>query len=66
MDSPRLKAARNGEVHYEGSQCRKCGTTAKYTSTGNCVQCIKTANVEKRKKVRELLAQARETVKAGE
>lgn len=59
MDSPRIKAARNGDVHYEGSQCKKCGTKTKYTSTGNCVQCIKTANSEKRKQVKELLAQAR-------
>lgn len=59
MKNPRMKAAEQGKTHYEGQPCKTCGTTQKYTSTGNCVQCSKTATAEQRRKVRELLAQAK-------
>lgn len=54
-----MKAAEQGKTHYEGQPCKTCGSTLKYTSTGNCVPCSKTATAEQRRKVRELLAQAK-------
>ena len=68
MDSPRLKAARNGDVHYEGSQCRKCGTTTKYTRNGSCVHCAKQAVMKKNQMMRNLIdeAKSRAAVRVGE
>lgn len=59
MKSPRLQAAEKGQTHYEGTPCRTCGTSLKYTTTGNCVACSKAKTSETRAKVRELMEQAK-------
>lgn len=59
MKSPRLKAAEQGNTHYDGQPCRTCGNTLKYTSTGNCVVCTRAKTNDHRAKVRELLEKAK-------
>lgn len=60
MNSPRFTAAKNGEVHYTGSPCRKCGSTTRYVTTGVCVECAKAASNAQREKVQAIIKQARE------
>ena len=59
MDSPRMKAAREGKTHYNGQPCKTCGETYRYTSTAQCVACNKVKTEAQREKVRELLRAAR-------
>lgn len=59
MNNPRIKAAEQGQTHYQGKPCKTCDNTLRYTSTGNCVQCAKAITTEQRRKVREFLARAR-------
>jgi hypothetical protein len=59
MEKPRIAAATKGEVHYEGSPCRNCGSTLRYVSTGQCVACVKTKTESRREEIRELIRAAR-------
>lgn len=33
-----------GELTYHGSPCKKCGTTLRYVSCPNCVECNRSRN----------------------
>ena len=41
-----------GDKTYEGSACKACGETTRYTSSGGCVACLK----GNQKAMREALA----------
>ena len=62
MDSIRFEAAKRGERHYEGTPCKRCGSTLRYVMTGSCVECTKAKSLAHRLKVQEQLRQAREGV----
>lgn len=62
MDSNRLKAAKEGKTHYDGSACKTCGETMRYVSTGQCVACNKIRTYSQREKIRDLIRAAREGV----
>jgi hypothetical protein len=59
MKSSRLEAIEKGEKRYEGSECKKCGNTTRYTLNSNCVFCTSEAAKEHtrktRKKIKEIL-----------
>lgn len=37
--TPRQQARKNKWTYYEGSECKKCGGTARFVSTANCKNC---------------------------
>jgi len=41
MQANRLVAATNGETHFEGSKCKICSSTKRWTMNGSCVFCAK-------------------------
>jgi uncharacterized paraquat-inducible protein A len=63
-ETPRLLAARAGNSRYEGSACRRCGTTQRYVQNANCCRChnelAKKRAYAKRILLREIIKKARE------
>lgn len=59
MRTPRVDAAAKGEVRYTGQACKKCGNAVRYTSTSQCVECVKTRTYDARHKIRGMLKKAR-------
>lgn len=57
--TPRFVAAQNGQSHYEGSPCRKCGGTLRYTVSCNCVACANKGTNATHAKIREILRNAK-------
>lgn len=41
MDSRRIYAAKDGQIHYEGLPCKHGHGTTRYVITGRCVVCDK-------------------------
>ena len=35
----RYDAYHNGQIHYNGAPCKKCGNTLRYTTNYSCVLC---------------------------
>ena len=52
LNSPRNRAAINGDRYFDSSSCKNCGTTQKFTENGSCVQCnrVRTRERARRKK----------------
>lgn len=63
MRQERKAAAFKGLVHYHGHECKNCGGTHRYVSTGNCVECSKKSGIKSRANIKALLDEARR--KAG-
>lgn len=71
MENSRLKAAEMGQKTYFGDKpCRNNHTSERYTTTGNCIQCIKDKNAAIRQQLkdgesnRNALIQQTKTMKA--
>lgn len=59
MLSNRIEAASKGHKHFDGVECKTCGGTQRYTSTGGCVACAKSANKRFLANVKAQLKQAK-------
>lgn len=59
MDSIRLEAAKRGHNKYNGSPCKICGGTERYTASASCTACQKRHNDQSKMRIRELLKQAK-------
>ena len=35
----RYDAFHNGQIHYNGAPCKKCGNTLRYTTNYSCIVC---------------------------
>ena len=51
----RNEALNKGEKRYQGSVCKACGGTLRYTSNNCCFECNKTSSIAQTKKRREKL-----------
>lgn len=56
----RIDAARRGAIRYTGGECRKCGSSERYTSNGCCVACNHERSSQNRKEIQEAMAQAKD------
>ena len=36
----RYDAFHNGQIHYNGAPCKKCGNTLRYTTNYSCIVCV--------------------------
>lgn len=63
MLSIRMKAAKNGEKYYHGSNCKNCNETKKSTANASCVKCSNERAAfyvkRQRQKIQELLNKAK-------
>lgn len=64
MTTERLKAAKDGKLHYDGKECPKCGSTQRYTKSGVCVVCTKAKIASDRAKIKALIQIANNKVSA--
>lgn len=56
----RITAARAGRMtYYTGNACKQGHTTARYTSTGACIQCVSETTRARQEEIREALKAAR-------
>ncbi len=53
--NPRLKAASKRQKLYQGSPCKHCGETTRYTSSSGCVACQRKTSGATNAKIRNLL-----------
>ena len=60
-ETPRLAAALARLPHYEGRECPKCAKTLRYTSSGQCVACVKARGSASTDRIRALLRGESET-----
>ena len=63
MQSQRMTAAAQGEKHFDGSACKICTATKRWTINGSCVACSKAkakiAMAKQRVILKELMEQAK-------
>lgn len=55
MNKQRQDAAVKGKPKYDGPECKVCGSTLRYTSNGNCVDCSAKHAAAYNKRMRELV-----------
>lgn len=46
--SKRQEALSTGKTTYESNPCKKCSSVRRYTSCGNCIQCLLNRRAEER------------------
>lgn len=61
-ESPRTKAAMEGQTKYEGKPCKVCGGTLRWIINCTCVSCSNARTAEGVRKRRQLL---RDLMKGG-
>jgi hypothetical protein len=65
INTIRLAAAREGETTFDGTPCKNCGTTRRYTINGTCVECSGARAREGMRKNREKIKALLKLAKGG-
>jgi hypothetical protein len=56
MDKKRERALLAGQTQYNGTECRTCGKTRRFTKSTACVACSREHNKRSRDKIRAMFA----------
>ena len=55
LPTSQIEAARQQLKHYQGQPCTKGHPGIRYTSSGQCVECVASATEARRERIRKLL-----------
>ena len=59
MASKRMEAAERGEVKFQSSPCRVCGSLDRYVMSGACVECAKSRNRDYAARLKQVIEEGR-------
>jgi hypothetical protein len=61
MASKRMEAAERGDIKFQSSPCRVCGSLDRYVMSGACVECAKSRNRDYSTRIKQAIAEGRKT-----